>query len=331
MFGPTINQMATLLLFMAIGFIVTKAKVVNADAAKILARLENTVFIPALILNTFKNQFTLQTFFSAWKLLLFSLLTALIIIPAVLFIVRFVSKDSFIRKISAYGLCFSNFSFMGNAVVTALYGEEFFMNYFIFTLPLWILIYMWGAPALLMGCEDEDCENNLPCANGKGACKKSFKDRMKTLINPMMAALFIGMILGLTGIGPRLPGVVDKVISTCSGCMSPIAMILTGITFAGLNFKKVLSTPSVYVVSALRLLVIPFTIGGITFLIDSFVINIPTIYYISFICVLSMPLGLNSIIVPAAYGRDTSVPAGMALVSHILSILTIPLILSLLC
>ena len=30
--------------------------------------------------------------------------------------------------------------------------------------------------------------------------------------------------------------------------------------------------------------------------------------------------------VPAAYGKDTSTAAGMALVSHLLSILTIPLI-----
>ena len=331
MFKPTLTQMAILLSFMLIGFIVTKTKVVNAGAAKILARLENTVFIPALILNTFKNQFTVESFSSSWKLLLFSLLTSLIIIPLVLFLVKFISNDSFIRKISAYGLCFSNFNFMGNAVVTALYGEEFFMNYFIFTLPLWIIIYMWGAPALLMGCEDEDCRKNLPCAEAKPSCKKTLADRFKTLLNPMIVSLLIGVFLGISGIGPNLPGVLDKVIVTCSDCMSPIAMILTGITFAGLDFKKVLSTPTVYIVSALRLLVIPFTIGGIAFLIKAFVVDIPAVYYVSFICVISMPLGLNSIIVPAAYGRDTSVPAGMALVSHVLSILTIPLVMTLLC
>ena len=39
-----------------------------------------------------------------------------------------------------------------------------------------------------------------------------------------------------------------------------------------------------------------------------------------------MPLGLNTIVVPAAYGKDTSVAAGMALVSHLLSCITIPVI-----
>ena len=39
-----------------------------------------------------------------------------------------------------------------------------------------------------------------------------------------------------------------------------------------------------------------------------------------------MPLGLNTLVIPAAYGKDTSAAAGMALVSHLLSCITIPLV-----
>ena len=41
-----------------------------------------------------------------------------------------------------------------------------------------------------------------------------------------------------------------------------------------------------------------------------------------------MPLGLNSIIVLNAYDKDISEASAMALVSHVLSIITIPLIFS---
>ena len=44
------------------------------------------------------------------------------------------------------------------------------------------------------------------------------------------------------------------------------------------------------------------------------------------ICSLAMPLGLSTIVVPGGYGRDTSVAAGMAIVSHLLSAVTIPII-----
>ena len=39
-----------------------------------------------------------------------------------------------------------------------------------------------------------------------------------------------------------------------------------------------------------------------------------------------MPLGLNTIVIPKAYDLDSTVASGMALISHLLSIGTIPLV-----
>jgi hypothetical protein len=50
------------------------------------------------------------------------------------------------------------------------------------------------------------------------------------------------------------------------------------------------------------------------------------VFAVCAVCALSMPLGLNTIIIPAAYGKDTRVAAGMALVSHVLSCISIPLV-----
>ena len=52
-------------------------------------------------------------------------------------------------------------------------------------------------------------------------------------------------------------------------------------------------------------------------------------YFICLVCCAAMPLGLNSVVIPAGYGKDTSVAAGMVLISHALSVITIPLILTL--
>ena len=43
------------------------------------------------------------------------------------------------------------------------------------------------------------------------------------------------------------------------------------------------------------------------------------------LAVLSMPLGLNGVVIPEAHGQDTSEASGMAIVSHLASALTIPL------
>ena len=103
--------------------------------------------------------------------------------------------------------------------------------------------------------------------------------------------------------------------------MSPIAMLLTGITVAKMDMKKVLSQTSIYIVSLIRLIVFPLLAIGLFYFIPT-----QRNLVICTVCSLAMPLGLNTIVVPRGYGKDTSVAAGMALVSHLLSAATIPMI-----
>ena len=103
--------------------------------------------------------------------------------------------------------------------------------------------------------------------------------------------------------------------------MSPVAMLLTGMTIAQFNLREVLHIKSVYLVTALRLIVFP-----LLFLGTRLVFPMPETVAVCGICSLSMPLGLNTIIIPSALGKDTKVASGMALVSHVLSCLTIPVV-----
>ena len=71
----------------------------------------------------------------------------------------------------------------------------------------------------------------------------------------------------------------------------------------------------------MRLIALPLIgIGVLTFIPISYSLKLCTVY------ALAMPLGLNTVVVPAAYGKDTTEAAGMAIVSHLFGCLTIPLI-----
>ena len=314
---PTLYQMIFLFAFIALGFILTKTKFLPASAASILSKLENMIFIPALVMGTFIKSFTVATFSYAWKLLLFSLILELVLIPIVILICRACAKDRYTRRIYTYGLAFSNFGFMGNAIVAALF-PDYFAEYILFTLPLWSLIYVWGVPSLLTGNDDDS--------------KTTLRSRLKSFVNPMFICMIIGMIIGITEIGTRdltaipvldgVRGSLLSIIDVAGSCMSPIAMLLTGITLGSISLSGTLKRPGIYVVSAIRLLVFPLTAIGVLWFFPS----CPEAFVICTICSLAMPLGLNTIVIPSAYGKDTSTAAGMALVSHLLSVLTIPLI-----
>ena len=302
-FSATLNQTAFLFLFIIAGYVLAKWKFIPDNAQAVLSKLENMIFIPALVLGTFMDNFTAQTITEAWKLLLGSLALAMIAIGLSLLCVRFCSKDPYERNIYTYGLCFSNFGFMGNAVVSALF-PDIFLEYLIFTLPLWTLIYLWGVPVLLMGSSAE---------------KQTLTQRAKSFVNPMFVCMLLGILVGLVNL--PVPQFVSSAVSAAGSCMSPVAMLLTGMTIAKFNLREVLKIKGVYLATALRLIVFP-----LLFLGAMLVLPMPEIFAICAICSLAMPLGLNTIIIPSALGKDTKVASGMALVSHILSCLTIPVV-----
>ena len=303
LFLPTLNQMIFLFLFIIIGYTLSRLKLVPSGAAGTFAKVENWIFTPALIMQSFMANFTVSTLGSMWKLLLFGFAIDLVVIPITLLLCKFITKDADMRKLCTYGLCFSNCGFMGNAVVSAIFPGMFF-EYIVFSITLWIPMYIWAVPSLLIPSDE----------------KKTIASRLKTLINPMFVAMFIGMLIGISGI--ILPSSVNKVIDVSASCMSPIAMLLTGMTIAEMDVKKTLSKISIYFVSILRLLVYPLVGLAIFALVPA---NIPDSYVVCAICALAMPLGLNMVVIPAAYGKDVSAASGMALVSHLLSVITIPL------
>lgn len=297
----TTGQMLVLFSYILLGYVVARLKAVPDNSATVLSKLENNLFVPALVLGTFAGNFRMEKLSAAWQLFAVSFLICFVMMLLAVVVSRCCSKDAYIRKIYTYGLAFSNFGFMGNAVVNAVF-PEMFLDYLIFTMPLWTMIYLWGVPCLL-----------IPAEEGK----QTIKSRLKSFANPMFAAMVIGIVIGLCDI--PLPRFLTEVITVTGNCMSPIAMMLTGITIAKMDVRKVLSRKSIYVVSGVRLIVFPLLFIGLFSIVP-----LPRNIVVCTICSLAMPLGLSTLVIPGGYGKDTSVAAGMAVVSHLLSAVTIP-------
>lgn len=302
LFVATSNQMIYLFALILIGYILAKIKVLSDGTSKVLAVLENNVFIPSLVAGTFISNFTAEKLKTAGGLFAFSFVWMIFLIPFSIFVPKWIVKDEHTRNIYTYGLAFSNFGYMGNSVVLALF-PDIFVEYLIFTLPLWIAIYLWGVPQLL-----------LPKTEGKGFCSA-----LKRFLNPMLVGMILGMLIGVSGI--QMPTSVNSIIQTLGNCMSPIAMLMTGVTVAKIDLKSVLKDYTIYIVSAIRLLLLPLLFIGV------FVLwKLDDTLVICTICSLAMPLGLGTIVIPSAYGKDPTTAAGMTMISHLLSCFTIPII-----
>ncbi len=299
MFISTLNQMLFLFLCILIGYFLKKKKLLPEGSETVISKLENLILIPALLIKSFSSNCNITSLTNNMNLLLYGLFFVLLQIGIAYLLTPLFKPTKQEKGIFVYSLTVVNFSFMGNSLVLSLYGDEMLYKYLIFSLPLNIVAFSIGYIWLTAGKE-----------------KFSFK----RLINPIVVSMVIGMIIGLSGI--TLPSFISNTLNSLANCFSPMAMLLTGIVIGGYDIKSLLTNKRVYLLTFIRCLILPFVLlyGAKLCGLDSTVITL-----LIFIC--AMPLGLNTIVIPSAFGYDTSLGASMAVISNILGIVSVPLFL----
>lgn len=285
-----------------IGYILGKKKLLPDNADKVLSKLATTVLLPAMNISSFAKHCTVSSLSANYRLPLIALMICLISIGLAYAFSGFFSKDSYQKNVYKYALTFGNFGFMGNAIVPAILGDEHLYLYLLFTMPLSVLCHTWGLSILIPSGETK-------------------QNPLKRLLNPSVIGLGIGVILGLTGLAKYIPSFLNTSLSTLSSCMGPVAMILTGFVVAKFDLMAVLKKPPVYVATLFRLIVLPAL-----FLLVLILLKAESTVIILSLFAFGTPLGLNTVVFPSAYGGDASTGASMALVSHTLCVITIPLL-----
>ncbi len=297
-----------LVMFMCIiiGFVLKKKRLIPDNADAVMAKLENYIFVPALILSNFMNYCTISSLSQYYTLIIYSAIGLCLVLAISIPMSRiFVRDDRYKRNIYKYALTFANFSFMGNAIVPEILGAadpEILYKYLLFTLPLNLVVYTWGIIILIPKGET----NQNP---------------IKNLLNPIFVAILTGAALGLTGFSAYVPSFIATTIDYCKACMAPLAMILTGFVIGGYSIRGLLADKKVYIVSVLRLVVIPVILLGILKLLRASDLAIILAFF-----AYATPVGMNTIIFPAAYGGETRTGASMAMISHTLCIISIPVL-----
>ncbi len=300
-FLATLYKMIELFLFIAIGFLFTRKKLLPENSAGILSKLETTVFVPCLVFKVFYEYCTVENLKAKWTYILYGFAIMAISLIIGIFLAKLFAKEDYLRKIYTYSFAVSNFSFMGNAVVLGVFGGEILFDYMMLTLPLNMYVYSIGTASL------------IPNNSGKLS--------LKAFVNPIFIALLLGAAFGLAQI--PLPVFVSNAVTSAGNCMAPLAMLLTGLVIGKYSLKTLASNKKVYLASAIRLIILPtlFMLALIALRTSPDILRVA-------LCATAMPLGLNTVVFPAAYGGDTTPGASMALVSHLISVITIPIMFS---
>lgn len=297
-FSATLNQMISFFIIMVIGYIIKKAGNVNDKFDNAASQLQSNVIMPALTFQTFYNNFKLDTLKSNALIFVVGLVTILISNALATVLAKlFGGKDRYQRNIYTYSFSTANFGYMGYSVVGAVFGEKALATMMVFCIPFSMFVYSIGTAIL---------NPNNP------------KISLKSLKIPVFYAMIIGAVFGLLNV--PLPKVILSTAGSLGNCMGPLAMLIAGFVIARYNLKDLFTFKKVYLASLIRLIAIP---AAVAFIMK--MLKLDTNIIIAAMGATAMPLGLNTVVFPAAFGGDTRTGASMALISNLLGIITIPI------
>lgn len=290
------EQVLLLFIFVVAGYVLGKASLCKPEHCKTLSTMLVYVFLPCLYFNNFAENLTVEYLKTKYPLILASVGLLLVFVLLSKLIGNKMTKHPYERVVLRYSLTVPNYGYMGCALCGSLFGSKALLDMMIFGLPLSVYISTSGY-------------NMLTRNEGKISLKR--------IMTPPMYGILLGCIVGLTGL--KLPNVLTEVAQKGAACMSPVAMLLSGIAVSEFKFKELLVNKQAYIVVALRLLGLPLLAFALVKLIRMDMALMPAVL------VYSMPCGMNTIIYPKMVGEDCRTGAGLVLISSVLCVITIPL------
>ena len=305
------RQMLILLFILLIGFVAAKKKVLNDKTNAMLSTLICTLTNPAqVIASALSQDHPLEN----GEVLLLTSISALIfafligfsfLVPKLLFV-----KDRDEARVWRYLMIFSNVGYMGYPVIEALFGQEYSFYVTVFILVFQLVCWSYGV-ALMSG--------------------KKLRIDKSVLLRPLILSAFIAFALYFADVrplwaaAPQVMQIVYGTFNTLGKLTSALAMLIIGVSLAGLTAKETFGGWRVYAMCLLKLIILPlFTYLVLRcFLTDESLLGFCVV-------IVAMPAATSAAITSYQYGGNIKLASSGIFVSTLLSMATVPLLMLLL-
>ena len=293
------NQIIQLFIMIFMGFIIVKAKLLKAEDSKILSVIVLYLIIPCVIINAFQVDYTPQTVKGLLIALAGSVMTQVIL----LIVVSILGRVFHLNEVEVASIYYSNSGNLIVPIVTFILGKEWVLYGCVFMSVQ--LVFIWT-----------HCKKIIS--------RESTYDWRKIVLNINMISIAIGIILFLTRI--HLPAIINNTLSAVGSMIGPASMIVTGMLFAGMDFKQIFANKRVYFVSFFRLIIVPVIA---LFLIkcsqlSTFSSNGNKLMMIVFLAIIT-PSASTVTQMCQVYGNDSQYASAINVVTTLLAIVTMPL------
>ena len=289
-----LQRLSTFYIFLLLGWILGKFKKELISQTGVISFLLVNLLLPCKVFANFSKNFTTDYFLHNGTSLIFSLVLLALLHFVCKYPAKLLTKDSFERKVYEYSVVISNYAYLGYPLAEAIFGSQGLTDLVLFCIPFAVYTNTYGYVKL----------------SGGGMS-------IKKLFNPITLSILLGAVFGLLQI--QLPSVITQPISSASACVGPLSMLLTGLTLSAMAPKALVTDGKAYLFVALRLVGVPALVFALCKVFGLSQI-LPSALFMAI-----MPTGLNPIIFAQHGGQSPALGAKLAFLSHLFSVITIPI------
>ena len=302
-FSVTFSNVLLALLFMLPGFLICKCKKVNPDHMGTTSVILLYICSPCMFINALLAPEPSPDL--PGKMALFILISFIGEI-AMMLILRLICRrrqqDFSLRMLSVASVM-GNVGFFGLPVVRALFPDAPEAGVYFCMFNISLNIVAWTVCVFTLTGE------------------KKHMSLRAALLNPSVISAAVGFILWLLKAKTWLPVMLQDGIRTVGNMSTPLCMIILGIRLATLDFRKLFTSPIVWLISACKLIAFPL----FCFLL---VLPLPLdpVFKGCMLMLAATPCASITLNLAEIHNRGQGLAANCALLSTLLSIVTIPLL-----
>lgn len=292
-------QVLVLFILILVGYVSRKKEFMDEEFTSKLSKLTMSIFLPSMIINSMQIKYNSSMIGKITNLILISI-TMYTISFAIAYMIKFIFKSKENLGVYQFVILFSNVGFMGYPVVEAVLGKEAIFFTSIFNLPFNLLVMTIG---IFLLSKD----------NG------SYTFSIKSLINPVIISVFIGLALFIFNI--KLPLFLNQPLELLGSVTTPVSMLIIGSMLCNTSSFDCFSNKKMYFITFIRLILLPFIVYFILrgIVKDNMLLAIPVV-------ISAMPAAANTAILANEYNANESLASQAVFFTTLFSVVTIPLI-----
>lgn len=294
------QQVLTLFLLLALGFILGKAKVITKEGSQGLVNLVMYIVTPAMNIYAFQQPYVAEDMRN-FCIVGVAAVVSIVVLAGIgrLFIH---DKDEGRCRSLRFALQFTNCGYMGYPLLNAIIGPRavFFGSAYVAVFN--ILSWSWGVYAI--------------------TGERKMLNWRKMVLNPGVIGVVIALVLYLLQI--RLPDVIGTPLKYMAEMNTPLPMVIVGYQLSHANFKRALSGVWAWVTLGLCLIVTPLlTLGAVL------VLGLEPLIAMVLVIIMATPPAAVLSLFSQLFGKDTELASSVVSVFTLVSVVTMPLMIGL--